>query len=116
MFNILGFGAGAEPLYLLWYRMQYYTMQIIVTKILPKYVPGLIEVIKQHRYQVEGWLGTADPGWIEILPDEKEVPKPNPWHIAEELARFTNMGVDEAHDVVIGIIKKNSNEEGKQFL
>lgn len=28
------------------------------------------------------------------------------WSIAEDLSKLTDLGVDEAHDVIVGIIKK----------
>jgi len=32
------------------------------------------------------------------------------WTIAEDLSKLTDLGVDEAHDVVVGIIKKRGGK------
>ena len=42
--------------------------------------------------------------------------KATPWNIAKLLAELTDMGVDEAYGVVIGIIKKKYNSKGKRYL
>lgn len=47
-------------------------MRIVISRVCPEHVAGLIEVIKQYRYQVEGWLESEKPGWVEILPDENQ--------------------------------------------
>lgn len=43
------------------------------------------------------------------VPEAKGTPgfaRVTAWTIAEDLAKLTNLGVDEAHDVIAGIIKK----------
>ncbi len=43
----------------------------------------------------------------EKLKAEKKI---TAWGIAEDLAKLTDLGVDEAHDVVVGIIKKRGGK------
>jgi len=56
---------------------------------------GFVVMHKDHVFS-KGTVYTLPPGSL----------KPKPWDIAKDIAEISHLGVDEAHDVVVALIKK----------
>lgn len=64
----------------------------------PKKPPeGFVIMHKDHIY-AKGTVYTLQPGAVKV--------KPKPWDIAKDIAEISHLGVDEAHDALTALIKK----------